>query len=143
MKSLVVFPEKFHCRKLTAIEQRQLFEEWCNQLCTISDVIVERNNIVSKVIRVHLPVYLKISNILQLKKYQLLQSIAADTNVDPSALLPGHIQHPDIHHLALEVLTFWIVSHMTGKLHETSIFSNKGVAGPYSISNNRLTIARI
>jgi hypothetical protein len=143
MKSSVVFPEKFSCSKSTAIEKQQLFKEQCNQLCAILDVIVERNNVVSKVIRVRLPVYLKISNILQLKKYQLLQSIATDTNVYPSALLPGHIQHPDIRHLALKVLTFWIVSHTTGKLQETAVLSNEGVAGPYSISDNQLTIAKI
>jgi hypothetical protein len=136
MKSLVVSPEKLYCRKLTAIEQRQLFEEQCNQLCAISDVFVERNNVASKVIRVRLPVYLKISNIMKLKKYQLLQSIAADTIVDPSALLPGQIQHPDIRYLARKVLTFWMVSHMTGELHVTAILSNKGVAGPYSISDD-------
>ncbi len=106
MKSPVVFLEKFHCSKLAAVEERQLFEKRCDQLCTILDVIVECNNVVQNVIRVRLPVYLKISNILQLNKYQVLHSIAADTNVDPSALLPGHIQNPDICHLTLKGLMF-------------------------------------
>jgi hypothetical protein len=65
-----------------------------------------------------------------LKKYQVFHSIAADTNVDPSALMPGHIQHPDIRHHMLKILAFWIVSNMTGELHETAILSNEGVAGP-------------